>query len=207
MAAELERPWMKGELRGWIACTDGLIDPERPGRLVGANMAVSRRVMEKVPAFDVELGPGALGYFDDTLFGNQLMGAGYRIRGALDVAVVHYPDVDRLDRPRLAAMARRLGRSSAYQLHHWEHGRVRARWAKLVVFGAVTWLYRLASVLWPPCLGRWLFSEFRWAYIRQFMIEVQRPRNYEKRGLVKRGLVRLAAGAPVPLASLSRDPV
>jgi glycosyltransferase involved in cell wall biosynthesis len=55
--------------RGWFASTHEL-DPQKPGRMVGANMAFHRRVIDKVPAFDVELGPGpeVLGNFEDTMF-------------------------------------------------------------------------------------------------------------------------------------------
>ena len=54
----LERPWLRPWHRVCLAVdapTTGDFD------LTGANMAFARRVLEKVPAFDLELGPGALG--------------------------------------------------------------------------------------------------------------------------------------------------
>ena len=49
--------------------------------LTGANMAFARRVLDKVPGFDRELGPGGLGFCDDTLFSLQLRTAGFRLAG------------------------------------------------------------------------------------------------------------------------------
>jgi GT2 family glycosyltransferase len=187
LAPHLERPWMKGEVRGWIACTDGLIDPQRP-RLVGANMALSRRVLEQIPGLDPELGPGALGFFDDTLLGDQVLKAGFRIAVALDVVVEHHLDVDRLGEAQLLELAQRLGRSSAYQYHHWEHGDIRLKWAKILYLGAIRQWRRLRSVRDPGTLPHLLNIEFKLALVRHFMIERRRPRNYEKWGLVKKGM-------------------
>ncbi len=54
----LERPWLRPWHRVCLAVdapTTGDID------MTGANMAFARRVLEKVPAFDLEIGAGALG--------------------------------------------------------------------------------------------------------------------------------------------------
>ena len=54
----LERPWLRPWHRVCLAVdapTTGDFD------LIGANMAFARRVLEKVPAFDVEIGVGAWG--------------------------------------------------------------------------------------------------------------------------------------------------
>jgi glycosyltransferase involved in cell wall biosynthesis len=190
-ASHLWRPWLK-QLGGWVACTDGL-DPRRPERMVGANMAFSRRVLERVPGFDTELGPGALGFHDDTLFARQLLRAGYRIAGRLDVAVEHHFDGGRLCARQLADLARRMGRSDAYVLYHWEHGVVRRPHACLVraVLGLAWRRVRYA--------GRWnradddgplpcrLRSAKRVAFLRQYLRERRRPRNYAERGLAKCG--------------------
>src|SRR5579859_2148501 len=55
LAPGLERPWMSAVTRGWLASTES-VDSSNPGRLVGANMAFSARVLERVPLFDPELG-------------------------------------------------------------------------------------------------------------------------------------------------------
>src|SRR5688572_15573077 len=84
LAPHLERPWLTDFLRVWVACTDG-IDSDHPTSMVGANMAFSRKVLERVPAFDPELGPGALGFDDEAMFAWQLLEAGYRLLAAPDV--------------------------------------------------------------------------------------------------------------------------
>ncbi|KAA6407127.1 MAG: hypothetical protein FRX48_09193 [Lasallia pustulata] len=66
-----------------LASTEGL-DPDAPKFMVGANMAFSRRVLEKVPSFDTELGPGALGFFDESLFSGS-SSRRVRLGSALDV--------------------------------------------------------------------------------------------------------------------------
>ena len=63
--------------------------------LVG-NCAFRRHVLERVYGFDPELGPGALGLGEDTLFGLQLTEAGYKIEYAKNALVVHFPDKSRL---------------------------------------------------------------------------------------------------------------
>src|SRR5260221_11985896 len=63
LAPYLERPWMTRRLRAFLSATDGLKDGWLT-EVVGANMAFHRRVLERVPKFDEELGPGALGFGD-----------------------------------------------------------------------------------------------------------------------------------------------
>jgi glycosyltransferase involved in cell wall biosynthesis len=169
----------------WIASTE-VLDPVRPERLVGANMAFHRRVLERVPAFDVELGPGALGFADETLFGWQLAEAAYRIAGRLDVAVEHHFDPSRLSRKALLAMAARLGRSEAYVDYHWAHNerpdgllaKLRAR-VGLAARRLLRWrdCYRRQRVM------RWEIQRVRVnAYLSHLAHERKRPRNYERRG-------------------------
>ena len=131
--------------RGWFASTED-VDSAAPGRLVGANMAFSRRVVEAIGEFDPELGPGALGFFDDSLWSWRLMEAGFRIVGAAPgVSVEHHFDRSRLTRATLLAMAERMGKSAAWVDYHWEDGearvpagkRWRARWL-LAIYRALT---------------------------------------------------------------------
>jgi glycosyltransferase involved in cell wall biosynthesis len=109
--------------RGWLASTEE-IDPQRPKRLVGANMAFHRRVLERVPGFDVELGAGALGFGEETLFSWRLLAAGYRLAGALDTAVEHHFDLKRLTEEGLVESALKMARSHAFIVYHWEHRRL-----------------------------------------------------------------------------------
>ena len=105
--------------RGWFAATDDF-DPERPHLIVGANMALGRRVVAAIGEFDPELGPGALGFFDDTLYSWRLMRAGFRLAAALGVSVEHHFDRARLTRPAILSLARRMGASEGYVAYHWD---------------------------------------------------------------------------------------
>jgi glycosyltransferase involved in cell wall biosynthesis len=125
IAPHLLRPWMTDMHKSWIASTC-VIDFKSPDRLVGANMAFSRAVLAKVPAFDENLGPGALGFGDDTLFSAQLAKAGVGLQGAADALVVHHCDPSRVGIEAYFSSAERMGRSSAYISHHWHHAAAKA---------------------------------------------------------------------------------
>lgn len=118
----LHRGWMTPVHRSWMASTEQ-IDPVAPHRVVGANMAVSKRVFSVVREFDPELGAGALGYGEETLFTAQVRHAGFRIVSSFDVALEHHFDEDRLSRDNYLRMARNMGRSQAYIRHHWQQRR------------------------------------------------------------------------------------
>ena len=79
LPACLERPWLRPWHRVCLA-VDSL--PADDFNLVGGNMAFARRVLDTVPRFDPELGPGGLGFCDDTLFSLQLRAAGLRLLAA-----------------------------------------------------------------------------------------------------------------------------
>jgi glycosyltransferase involved in cell wall biosynthesis len=188
IAPHLERPWMGWMHRAWLASTDSM-NPEEPEHLVGANMAFSRGVLERVPAFDTELGPGASGFHDESLFSFQLRRAGYRIVSAFDVTVEHHFDESRLLRENFLDTAAKMGRSSAYWAHHWEHEEVRRPRLKLARARL-----RLAKWRWQrgaecqspegmPEWEMWLVKDVH--FHRQYLSERLRPRNYERHGLVK----------------------
>ncbi len=105
--------------RGWLASTEGT-DPHDPGCLVGANMAFGRHVFEALGGFDPELGAGALGFCEESLFALRLLAAGFRIKTAFGVSVEHHFDLSRLTRGTLLDMAARMGRSAAYVDYHWK---------------------------------------------------------------------------------------
>lgn len=120
LAPHLQRDWMRPLHRAWLAATDYL-DPRHPGTLVGANMAFSREVLNSVPAFDPELGPGQLGLWEDTLYSLQLREAGYRLGMAETARIVHHFEPQRLQRIAFHRRARSEGMSSAYVAWHWRH--------------------------------------------------------------------------------------
>jgi glycosyltransferase involved in cell wall biosynthesis len=185
LAPHLITPWMAATHCDWLADTSRL-DPRDPSRMVGANMAFSRSVLDRVPAFDIELGPGGLGFGDDTLFSRQLKAAGYRIALASQAVVEHHFLKDRLAPGEWIKSAGKLGRTDAYISHHWDH----AVWPHPRRQAAVSFL-RLAFHRLLAGKAALVKSEPFLQHVRsfhaalQYLRERKRPRNYEKHGLVK----------------------
>ena len=166
--------------RGWLASTEGL-DPHNPGGLVGANMAFSRRAADTLGGFDPELGAGALGFGEESLFAERLGDAEFRIRGALEVSVAHHFDLSRLTVPALVKMAERMGRSTAYLDYHWSQAdarpaRSKVRRARLLL----TWEQLLRP--WRSFSGRktWQITQrvMNLAYWQQRAVYEGQPRRY-----------------------------
>ncbi len=123
IAPHLDRPWLTGALRVWLAAVE---DPENPPEgLVGANMAFSREANRIVGGFDTRLGPGAAGFFDDTMFGWALKRAGKRIAYRPAVAVEHHFSPDRLEFNSLLRTAQRMAASRAIVLQTFDPTAVR----------------------------------------------------------------------------------
>lgn len=182
----LLRPWMTARLRSFLSSTE-MLDAEDPGWVVAANLAFARRVLERVPAFDPALGPGALGFEDEVLFSWQVRQAGFRVVGVFAPPVEHWFDPRRLARAALTGYLRRHGRSKAYVEYHWNHRdvrRPRLAWCRALV----RWIAFLAAH--PAELRRQegiseAESELLVAlgYAAQYLIERGRPRRYARRGL------------------------
>jgi hypothetical protein len=189
LAPHLVRPWMEPTHRAWLAETS-FIDPTAPQEMVGANMAIGRHVLAKVPAFDPELGPGALGQGDDSLFSWQLLRAGFRIAPALDVTVEHHFDERRLLRTSFRATAERRGHVLAYQKHQWEHLEVpdlrrrRVRAATKLAWNRFVRRRERTSREGMPVWEMLAIEEL--AFLRHWSLERRRERAYERHGLRKR---------------------
>jgi len=186
LAPHLERPWLEQVHRTWLAETV-FLDRTQPQEMVGANMAFGRHVLDVVPAFDPELGLGAYGQGEDSLFSWQLVRAGFRLRGALDLAVEHHLDPGRLLRASFGHAALRRGRVLAYQRHHWEHLTVPHLWRKRLR-AALTLTARRArapgSRRKDEGMPAWeMLAIERLAFLRQWRTERHRPRNYDRFGL------------------------
>lgn len=131
--------WMTGDWPAFFSSTEHYRDP--PDELVGACMGFRREVLAQVPAFDPMLGPGALGFFDDTLFALQLRAAGLSLRFLDDVRVEHHFALDRLSPAHLRAFASAHGRSQAYADYHWRHLDAATAWRhRLGWWRALAWI-------------------------------------------------------------------
>lgn len=187
LAPELLRSWMTPMHRSWLAETLWLKRSD-PQSYVGANMAIARHVLDKVPNYDPHLGPGGLGYCDDVLFSSQLLRAGYRIADRLDVSVEHHPDQTRLARSAWLDAAWSRGLSQAYVGHHWEHWR--CRFGRLKLARAVTTL-KLWRILNPRhsdadgCDENEMRLVFELATVAGHLNESKRTKMYEKNGLLQ----------------------
>lgn len=188
IAPHLLRDWMTPALRSRLSSTESL-DATHPAWVVAANLAFSRSVLERVPAFDTALGPGALGFEDEVLFSWQVREAGFRVVGAFGSPVEHWFDARRLQRASLARYMLAQGRSKAYVEYHWQHQdlrRPRLAWCRAMA----AWM--AFHVLHPR--ERWrregisdeesdLLAALGNA--EQHLAERRRPRLYTRRGLVR----------------------
>jgi glycosyltransferase involved in cell wall biosynthesis len=184
----LQRPWMTAVHRSWLATTDS-VDLSNPDRLVGANMAISRAVFEKVPAFDEELGAGALGPGEETLFSWQLKEAGFRLAGMASCRVWHHFQEDRLLRNRWLAVSKQFGISIAYLAHHWQHETIlNARYHYYLTLAGY-WIRRI--VRWRQSLQKEGISEWELGFLVRlhqldyYLNERKHPRKYGRKGLIK----------------------
>jgi glycosyltransferase involved in cell wall biosynthesis len=192
IAKHLERPWMQEMHRLFIGGETTSLN-EQKFELQGGSMAVARSVLEKVPGFDPELGPGAptgLWSGEETLFSWQVLQAGYRIKLRQDVCVEHHFDPDRLRRAAFVARAVYSGRSRAYLTYHWQHRHV--KWPRLRYFKAWLRLRAYRAFMKRNCSagdeGIELPEFDRVSglhFYEQYLRERRRPRNYERHGLVK----------------------
>jgi glycosyltransferase involved in cell wall biosynthesis len=190
LAPNLMRPWMTPAHRWWLASSHDALPYHGSREMIGANMGFRRSVLERVGAFDPELGPGALGVGDDTLFGWQLAEAGFRIGHAPKAGATHQLDASRLRRINWLSEARKHGRSEAYLRNHWEHSDIQNPRLRQFCYFIKLQLRRVLQR--PPPLESEGCPLWEMSYVlhmemcKQFCFERRRPRNYSRRGLTKR---------------------
>lgn len=188
LANWLSRSWLGTEQRSWLASTEHL-SRSASHPLIGANMALSRKVFALVQHFDPEVGPGQIGHAEDTFFWLQLRQAGCKLVTRLDVEVVHRVDPDRLCRKSFEQLAEKRGEFAAYVDHHWNHIHRRHPYAALVqswLCLSLTRLLNLVTWLNAPTIPVWEMAPLEYYHMRRRLLtERRRPRNYSKHGLVK----------------------
>jgi len=202
LARHLRRPWMNRFHRATLSSikqreSEDLLLP------ITISMALRRTVLERVPAFDPELGPGSsLGFCEDTLFAWQLKEAGFRFATVETVPVEHHPSADRLTRSAFLRAAEARGRSMAYIRYHWMHWddwafTNRTAWYEFWRNPYVTVAKRWGHLMLWRLLNRGAVTEregirhYEFSLVNllhqalQYLTERGRPRNYEERGLRK----------------------
>ena len=202
LARHLVRPWMTEEHHGWLVSSE-FAKPEEitSASLIGANMAFSKEILSKIPAFDPELGPGAMGFAEDSLFALQLHEAGYKIALALNVMVEHHFDEVRLSRQSFLKRRQNEGRVAAYVRHHWLHETItfpRMRLLKHALeLALLRILRRRECQAEHGCPGWEMALESDVAFFKQYIFEQKRPRNYALRGLIRLDMDRSGSAARV----------
>lgn len=182
MAPHLERDWMTRN--HYDRLSDTRFMPEDFGSMIGANMAFHREVLRRVPGFDTELGPGRLGFMDDSLFCFHMLEAGYKIVAAPLVLVEHHFEPSRLQRQAWLRHAETSGRSQAYVHHHWDHKGIKLPRLQLLLWHAALTLFRAAHPPRNPNSEGCHRYEMRMLqninFIRQYLVERKRPRRYQR---------------------------
>lgn len=198
LAPHLLRPWMNHTHRAWLASTADYLSPDAPSEMCGANMAVSRRVLEQVGGFDPELGPGVTGGGEESLFSWQLQQAGFRLAGAPEAQVEHHLDPGRLTYQNWIKAARLKGRTRAYHLHHWFHEPVRLPRLRQWYLRAKLAVRRTCSHRPRPDeegIAPWELSYVEdIATCAHYLAERRRPCHYALRGLRKLNRPEALAG-------------
>jgi len=190
LAPHLLRPWMNHTHRAWLASTADYLSPESPSEMCGANMALSRKVIDKIGGFDPELGPGVTGGGEESLLTWQLKKAGFKLASALDVQVEHHLDPERLRYKSWINAARLQGETRAYLMHHWFHQRMQhPSLMRLYYFTKLSFRRACEGVRNPDDEGiaPWELSYIQdMAKCARFVQERRRARNYILHGLRKR---------------------
>jgi glycosyltransferase involved in cell wall biosynthesis len=185
LPAHLRRPWMHSYHLGWLGCIRREAGATT-GEMPGANMGIHRRVLEQVPAFDVELGGGGLGNCEDTLFSRQLIACGLAPHLVPAAAVEHHFQPEKLLYRNWVRNAEAAGRSEAYLRHHWDHADLPGARLRQLYFRTKLRLRRFTAAA-PrdddEGIAAWELSyRASLARCRQFQIECRRPRNYARKG-------------------------
>jgi glycosyltransferase involved in cell wall biosynthesis len=202
LADSLLRPWMKADHKMALSASG-----EPAKELVGANMGLHRSVFEHISGFDTELGPGVSGFGEETLFTWQMEKAGLRWEWVPEAIVVHHPDAARLLHSDWLNGACKRGRSMAYLLHHWQHGKLKSPLIRYYYLAVKLFVRRILQP--PPALNEEGCPPWEMSYLaeiemcKQFIKERKRPRNYSLRGLQKNldGLLHAKAGRPCAAAN------
>lgn len=184
---ELTRPWMQPRDRSMIGSTE-LAEQAGHSFLNGANMGFHRKVLQQVPSFDEELGAGALGSCEESLFADQLSAAGFSIGFCADCLVEHYCSPSLLLRTNLLKRGLLQGRSIAYVRYHWSHDEEEIPLisrAKMFSKRALRHLFSSSSKEQEGASADEVDVAVAWGYHKQLQLEKRRPRNYPKRGLMK----------------------
>ena len=181
----LRIPWMTEYFRALLASTESGLDSP-PKYLVGANFAASSTIFQHGLLFPVELGPGALGYHDESFFYWRARQLNYRAIFLPDVIVEHHCSISRFTPSAWRKLAHDDGISEGYIAYHWGGERLTSgsysAWWKCIV---KLMLLRLFSFTRKRTDCPVSIEEMKLIkYIQQFwkiFLETGKPRKYISR--------------------------
>ncbi len=188
MNPSLERPWMTGS--HFVRLSDTRCWPDDLAVMIGANMAFTRDVLKKIPAFDVELGPGQLGFRDDTLFYSQMLAAGLKIATVPHSVVEHNFEPSRLTSKYWIKNAVSSGNSGAYMSHHWQHDSANRPAMREMLWKGMLAAFRATQKRRAPdeegCHRFELKAVENVTFYQALRKIASEPRHYDRLGLVKK---------------------
>jgi glucosyl-dolichyl phosphate glucuronosyltransferase len=141
--------WMNDYLDGIMSSRDfGNEVFEWKDNLTTCNMVVRAEVFRKVGGFSPELGPGAIGFMEDSEFSLRMRRAGLRLIYAPQVFVRHRFARERLSKSAMLKNCFRKGRSEAYLVP------LPAPLWRFSLYVAKQFAAKQASALWHKFRGR-----------------------------------------------------
>lgn len=183
----LRTPWMTEYHLSTLGHNDSLRDGR--GNVIGGAMAAHRRVFDIINGFDPELGPGGLGFGEDTLFSQQMKVAKMKVAFAMKAVADHCFDAGRLSREAFLNRAVASGRSIAYIRYHWEHNEKPLAHYQAMLDHLKPNINADAQITNShpdsPALEHEIARHMLFGECQQMMLEKARPRNYTKYGFRK----------------------
>lgn len=180
LAPHLDRPWMSPLHRALLAETASGVQADFP-YLIGANMALHRRIFDAGCKFDEELGAGRSGAGEEIALSLQLGKQGFHILAVDGPAVEHHPDPKRLARSAWRTRMFCEGRSNAilyrrYGDHRRRGALIRLPWDVLRV-GVSECRGCMVHRTCPATvheLEQWRQLAFDWELTRQLLLRTPR---------------------------------
>lgn len=193
LADYLHDTWLTQEHKSWLATTEYMPKNTSTFPLIGANTALSRKVFQKVPQFDPEVGPGQTGHSEDTLFWLQVREAGFKIIARFDIEVTHHVELERTTPTAFRHMSEKRGEFAAYVDYHWNHIdrkhpylALAHAWLKLNIERCISFIRNESNKV----SIRELDALEQYHFRRRLLVEKKRPRTYSKRhGLHRKDFV------------------
>jgi glucosyl-dolichyl phosphate glucuronosyltransferase len=165
------------------------------GTLCGTNMVIRKQLFEEVGGFSPELGPGAIGVFEDTEISLRMSEKGHRLMYAPQILIRHQWARDRLTK---AFIRKRM----------FLHGRVNAFYDELPVSIGRFGLYVVKEIFSKELQALWQLSIRRPAKALRCQCEAREHAGFlYQHWLFRRGVRRAFSRGELPRASTQTQAV